>query len=153
VGTEFPIHKDILEHVYKGDEAAAKANNFGEVLYNRGIINAVYNTEAIRTAMAKYGNQAMSGERVRWGLENLDLTESRLNELGLEKFAQPLQVTCEDHEGNGPVFIQQWDGEKWGKISDWISPMRDVVRPQIENAAAAFAQENNITPRDCASEH
>jgi len=153
VGANFPVHKDILEYVYKGDEAAAKANNFGEVLYNRGIMNAVYDTEAIRTAMAKYGNKTMSGEQVRWGLENLDLTESRLNELGLEKFAQPLKVTCEDHEGNGPVFIQQWDGEKWAQISDWISPMRDVVRPQIEEAAAAFAQENNITPRDCASEN
>ena len=30
--------------------------------------------------------------------------------------------------------------------------MRDVVRPQIEKAAAEFAKENNITPRDCASE-
>jgi branched-chain amino acid transport system substrate-binding protein len=151
-GANFGVHEAILEHVYRGDEAAAKGNNFGEVLYNRGVINAVYNTEAIRTAMDKYGNGVMSGEQVRWGLEHLNLTEARLKELGLEGYAQPLKVTCEDHEGNGPVFIQQWDGQKWNKVSDWILPMRDVVRPQIEKAAADFAKENNITPRDCSTE-
>jgi branched-chain amino acid transport system substrate-binding protein len=152
VGSGYEVHKAILQHVYNGDESAAKDNNFGEVLYNRGVINAVYDTEAIRTAMGKFGNKPMTGEQVRWGLEHLDLTAQRLGELGLADFAQPLKVTCEDHEGNGPVFIQQWDGTTWNKVSDWIAPMRDVVRPQIEQAAAAYAQENNITPRDCAAE-
>lgn len=152
VGSGFGVHADILKHVYDGDEAAAKGNNFGEVLYNRGVMNAVYDTEAIRTAMGKYGNSVMSGEQVRWGLENLNLTEARLKELGLEGYTQPLKVTCEDHEGNGPVFIQQWDGKKWSKVSDWISPMREVVRAQIEKAASEYAKENNITPRDCSAE-
>jgi branched-chain amino acid transport system substrate-binding protein len=152
-GAGFPVHRDILAAVYGGDMDAAKANNFGEVLYNRGVINAVYDTEAIRTAMRRFGNQPMSGEQVRWGLENLDLTAERLNELGLEGFTKPIKVTCEDHEGNGPVFIQQWDGKQWKKVSDWITPMRDVVRPQIEEAAAAYAKENNITPRDCTAEN
>jgi hypothetical protein len=30
--------------------------------------------------------------------------------------------------------------------------MREVVRPQLEQAAADYAKENNITPRNCASE-
>ena len=34
-------------------------------------------------------------------------------------------------------------------ITDWIEPMRDVVRPMIEKAAAQYAKENSITPRDC----
>jgi branched-chain amino acid transport system substrate-binding protein len=152
VGSDFPVHAEIIKHVYNGDAKAAEGHNFGEVLYNRGVMNAVYDTEAIRTAMAKFGNQPMTGEQVRFGFEHLELTEARLKELGLEAFAQPIKVTCEDHEGNGPVFIQQWDGTKWVKISDWITPMREVVRPQIEAAAAAYAKENNITPRDCASE-
>ena len=151
-GAGFPVHEAILSQIYGGDQAAAAGNNFGEVLYNRGIMNAVYNTEAIRTAMGRFGNQAMAGEQVRWGLENLDLTTERLGELGLAGFAQPLKVTCEDHEGNGPVYIQQWNGQTWDKVSDWISPMREVVRAQIEKAAADYAKENNITPRDCAAE-
>jgi branched-chain amino acid transport system substrate-binding protein len=153
IGTDFAIHQAILKHVYNGDENAAKANNFGEVLYNRGMINAVYDIEAIRLAMAKYGNKPMSGEQVRWGFEQLQLAEARLKELGLDGFARPIKVSCEDHEGNGPVFIQQWDGKKWTKISDWITPLQEVVRPQIEQAAAEYAKANNITPRNCAAVH
>ncbi len=151
-GAIFPVHDDILAQVYDGAQTAAAGNNFGEVLYNRGIMNAVYDTEAIRTAMGRYGNQAMTGEQVRWGLENLELTTERLGELGLAGFAKPIKITCEDHEGNGPVYIQQWNGHTWDKVSDWISPMREVVRAQIEKAAAEYAKENNITPRDCAAE-
>jgi branched-chain amino acid transport system substrate-binding protein len=152
VGTDFPALTAILKQVYNGDQATAKANNIGDVLYNRGLINAVYDTEAVRTAMAKFGNKPLTGEQVRWGFEHLDLTAARLKELGLEGFARPAKVTCEDHEGNGPVFIQQWDGKQWQKITDWIAPLREVVRPQLEQAAADYAKENNITPRNCASE-
>ena len=37
-------------------------------------------------------------------------------------------------------------------VSDWITPMREIVRPMIEEAAAAYAAENDITPRDCSQE-
>ncbi len=43
-----------------------------------------------------------------------------------------MKVTCEDHNGHHEVFVQQWDGTKWGKVSDWIAPMKDKVRPLIE---------------------
>ncbi len=151
-GSNYKVHQDILKYIYNGDLEKAKANKFGEVLYNRGIINAVYTTEAIRTAMEKFGNKPLTGEQVRWGLENLNLTAEKLKKLGLEGFARPHRITCEDHEGSGPVMIQQWDGKKWNFVSDWISPMRDVVRPMIEEAAAKYAKENNITPRDCSKE-
>jgi branched-chain amino acid transport system substrate-binding protein len=99
--------------------------------------------------MARWGNKAMTGEQVRWGLENLNVTEERLAELGLAGFARQLKVSCEDHESGGSVLIQQWDGDEWKVISDWIEPMRGIVRPMIEKAAAAYAKENNITLRDC----
>jgi branched-chain amino acid transport system substrate-binding protein len=148
-GSDFPLFQDIVEYVYNGDIEDARRNHWGEILYNRAILNSVYSTEAVRTAMARWGNKAMTGEQVRWGLENLDVTEERLAELGLKGFARALQITCEDHESGGSVVIQQWDGGKWNLITDWIDPMREVVRPMIEQAAAAYAKENNITPRDC----
>lgn len=151
-GTDFKIHDDIIKVIYGGDAAEAKDNNVGEVLYNRGIVNAMFGVEAIRTAQAKFGNRPLTGEEVRWGLENLDLTEERLKELGMEGFTNPVKVSCEDHETGGPVMIQQWDGEKWNFVSDWVPPMRDVVRPLIEKAAADYAAENSITPRDCSKE-
>jgi branched-chain amino acid transport system substrate-binding protein len=148
-GSGWALHADILKTLYGGDEAKAKEKNFGEVLYNRGLVNAVYSTEAMRTAMGKFGNNPLNGEQVRWGLENLDLTAARLKELGLEDFTNPVKVTCEDHETMGPGRIQQCDGSKWVFVSDWIKPMRDVVRPLVEDAAAAYAKEKGITPRKC----
>lgn len=148
-GSDFPLFQDIVKYVYDGDVEEARRNHWGEVLYNRVILNNVYSTEAIRTAMARWGNKPMTGEQARWGLENLHVTKERLKELGLAGFANELRVTCADHESSGSVIIQQWDGEKWVLISDWIEPMRDVVRPMIEKSAAAYAKENGITPRDC----
>jgi len=148
-GAGFGVHKDLMTFVYGKGKGAGPKERVGEVLYNRGMMNAVFNSEAIRTAMAKFGNKPLTGEQVRWGLENLDLTTERLKALGLEGFTKPVKVTCVDHETNGPVMIQQWDGKNWKFVSDWIEPMKEVVRPMIEEAAAAYAKENNITPRDC----
>ncbi len=148
-GANWKVHEDILKYVYNGDEARAKDNNWGEVLYNRMLINAMFGVEAVRTAMGRYGNKAMTGEQVRWGLENLDLTAKRLKEVGMAGMTRPVKVSCADHETSGPVIFQQWDGQQWKMVSGWFKPIRDVVRPMIEKAAAAYAKENNITPRDC----
>ena len=37
-------------------------------------------------------------------------------------------------------------------ITDWITPDRELVRPMIEESAATYAKEKNITPRDCSKE-
>ena len=100
--------------------------------------------------MNKYGKgKVPTPEQVRWGFENLNLTDARLNELGLAGFTRGHPVSCADHEGNGPVLIQQWTGDRWEIITDWIEPIREVVRPMIAQAAAKFAKENNIQPRSC----
>ena len=52
-------------------------DDFGQVLYNRGLINSMLGVEAIRTAQEKFGNKPLTGEQVRWGFENLDLTAAR----------------------------------------------------------------------------
>ncbi|HET9489354.1 MAG TPA: ABC transporter substrate-binding protein [Methylomirabilota bacterium] len=151
-GANFKVHQDIFKHVYAKGKGAAKKEAVGEVLYNRTIINAMLNVEAIRTAMAKYGNKPLTGEQVRWGMENLNLTEQRLEQLGMKGLLRPLRVTCENHEGNGMAAVQQWDGKKWNIVSDWIEPMRDVVRPKLEAAAVEESKKLNYTKRDCAKE-
>ncbi|HET7095920.1 MAG TPA: ABC transporter permease, partial [Casimicrobiaceae bacterium] len=45
-----------------------------------------------------------------------------------------------------------WDGNQWKVISDWIQPDRELVRGMVEQSAAAYAKEKNITPRDCGKE-
>jgi len=153
-GANFKVHQDIFKHVYdKGKGAYGQDRaRVGEVLYNRMMINAMLNVESIRTAMGKFGNKPLTGEQIRWGFENLDLTEQRLEQLGMKGLMRPLKVTCENHEGNGLALVQQWDGKKWNVASDWIEPMREVVRPKLEAAAVEEAKKLNYTMRDCSKE-
>jgi len=151
-GTAFKVHQDIVKFVYDKGKGGGKKEEMGAPLYNRGVVNAMLSAEAIRTAMTKYGNKALTGEQVRWGFENLNLTEARLDQLGMKGFTHPIKVTCEDHEGNGPILVQQWDGTKWTLVSDWIAPMREVVRPKIEAAAIEEGKKLGYTERDCAKE-
>jgi branched-chain amino acid transport system substrate-binding protein len=151
-GTNFKVHADIVKYVYDKGKGAAKKEEMGQPLYNRGVVNAMFSAEAIRTAMTKYGNKVLTGEQVRWGFENLNLTDAALDKLGMKGFTHPVKVTCEDHEGNGPGLIQQWDGKKWNVVSDWVPPMRDVVRPKIEAAAVEEGKKLSYTMRDCSKE-
>jgi len=57
-----------------------------------------------------------------------------------------MKVTCEDHAGSHPVFIQEWDGKQWRQASGWIEPMTDLVRPMLEKAAAEYAEKNAPWP-------
>lgn len=150
-GGDFPVHDAIRAHVYARGLGSTTEDRVGEVLYNRGMLAAMFQAEAIRNAILIHGTTEISGRHVRDGLEAIDLDEARLAELGMPDFTHPVTITCADHEGNGPVIIQQWDAHArvWNVVSDWIEPMRDVVRPMIEDDAAAYAAENDITPRDC----
>ncbi len=151
-GHNFKVHQDILKLVYDKGKGAGKKEAVGEVLYNRMVINAMLDTEAMRTAMGKFGNKALTAEEVRWGMENLNLTDQRLEQLGMKGLLRPLRVSCENHEGNGMAAVQQWDGKQWKIVSDWIEPMREVVRPKLEEAAVAEAGKLGYTKRDCAKE-
>ena len=151
-GTNFKVHADVVKHVYDKGKGAGKKEEMGSPLYNRGIVNAMFSAEAIRTAMKGAKGQVPTPEHMRWGFENLNLTEKRLEEIGMKGFTHPIKVTCEDHEGNGPVLIEQWDGKKWNIVSDWIQPMKDVVRPKIEAAAVDEAKKLQYTQRDCSKE-
>ena len=150
-GDSFPAHDDIKKHVYDTGKALGERDRIGEVLYNRGLINAVYVTESIRNAMKIHNTKEVTPAMVRDGMEALDLTEARFTELGLPGFTIPVKVTCENHAGPRKVAIQRWDAsaKKWSMITDFYDTMNDIVDPLIEEDSAAYAAENNITPRDC----
>ncbi|MBI4609527.1 MAG: ABC transporter permease, partial [Candidatus Rokubacteria bacterium] len=82
-------------------------------------------------------------------LENLNITAARIKELGAEGLLPPFKTSCLDHEGGVGVLMQQWDGQKWVRISNWIEPYKDFVRAEVEKSAAAYAKEKAITPRVC----
>ena len=146
--------KEIQKHVYaKGQGEMEDKSRVGSIYYNRGVVFAILTAEAVRKAQTKYGKgQPMTGEQVRWGLENLVIDDARLKQLGAVGFMQSLKMSCMDHEGGGQVKFQQWDGKQWKVITDWISSDQKLVRPMIEASAAQYAKEKGITPRDCSKE-
>jgi branched-chain amino acid transport system substrate-binding protein len=149
-GANFPVVQEIKKYVYaKGKGEMEDQTRIGSIYYNRGVVHGIITVEAIRTAQAKFGKKPLTGEQVRWGIENLNITEARLKELGATGFMQPLRVSCADHEGGGAVKFLQWDGVQWKVISDWIQPDKQLVRGMIEESAAKYAKEKGITPRDC----
>ena len=148
---KFAVHADLEKNVVSKGKAAAK-EDFAQVLYNRGLINSMIGTEAIRTAMKKYGNKPMTGEQVRWGFENLNLTAARIKELGFEGMLQPLRFSCEDHQGADVARMQQWDGKAWKTISDYYKADDSILAPLVKENAAKYATEKKITARDCSKE-
>jgi branched-chain amino acid transport system substrate-binding protein len=147
VGANFPAIQDIQKHVVDKGFSKAPKDKVGELLYNRGIYNSLLIAEGIATAQKLTGKKAVTGEDVRRGMENIKLDPARLKELGLEGFTDQLVLSCADHNGHRPAFMQEWDGTKWVKISDPIEPMTDRVRGQLEAAAKDYAEKNAGWPK------
>ena len=126
-GTNFPIIKDIEKHVVDKGKSLFPKEKVGETFYNRGVLNSIIIAEAIRHAQKVSGKKEIDGTDLRRGLETLEISAARLKEIGAEGFASPMKVTCEDHNGHNGAFVTQWDGTKWNKISDWITPIKEMT--------------------------
>jgi branched-chain amino acid transport system substrate-binding protein len=148
---KFAVHADLEKFVVSTGKSMAK-DDFAQVLYNRGLINSMLGVEAIRTAQAKYGNNPMTGEQVRWGFEHLDLTADRIKVLGFEGMLKPIKFTCADHQGADQARLEQWDGKAWKIISDFYTADEKLLAPMVKETAEKYAKEKNITPRDCANQ-
>ena len=151
-GSVYKVHQDLFKHLYDKGKGLAKREDVGEVLYNRGMLNAMLTVEAILTGQKRYGNKPLTGEQVRWGLENLKLDAARIKEIGFEGLVNPLNLSCNDHEGVQQARIFQWDGKQWVFQTEWLQADMKVVRPMYAEAAKKYAAEKKITPRDCNKE-
>jgi branched-chain amino acid transport system substrate-binding protein len=148
VGTDFPAIQDIMKYVVdKGKSQVTSKDKVGENFYNRGIMNAALIAEAIHTAQRLTGKKQVTGEDVRRGLENLNITEARWKELGLPDFAGPIKTTCEDHNGHDGIALVVWDGKKWEKQPSLIQPIKDKVLPLIKSAAEEYVKANTGWPK------
>lgn len=149
-GTDYPALKDIEKLVHDAGNGTGPREEVGQVLYNRGVMNAAIIVEAIRTAQEIHGEKPLTGEQIRDGFEKLNIDGARLEEMGLTGFMESIKISCADHEGTGRAYVQQWDGNQWKEVSDWIEPNRSgFLRPMIEEAAAKYAEEKGIEPRSC----
>jgi branched-chain amino acid transport system substrate-binding protein len=152
VGSGFGVYDDLKKHVVDSGKTAGDGSNLGTVLYNRGMYAAMLASEAARTAQEIHGTADITPAMMRDGMEALNLTEARMTELGLANFGPEVSVNCANHGGPGLGAIQQWDAaaKTWSLITEFTGADRDVVDALIAEDSAAFAAENNITPRDCA---
>lgn len=146
------VHGEILKLVHDAGQGTGNKTEVGTVLYNRGMVNAMLLVEAVRAAQGKFGKKALTGEQVRWGLENLNIDATRIKALGMEGMIQPISTSCGDHEGAQKARIHTWDGNKWGFSSDWYEADNRVLRPMIDAAAKKYAAEKKVAIRDCSKD-
>ncbi len=147
-GTQYPVLQDIIKTVYDAGKGNLQdKKRIGSVYHNLGVLNGILNVEAIRIAQAKFGKRTLTGDEVRWGLENLKIDEARAAALGAKGLFHSINVTWDNHEGDGLVTFQQWDGSKWNVVSNWIAPDWKLLRPIIEQSSQAYAKEKNVKVR------
>ena len=150
-----PIVKEILEKLHAKGQGTGPKEEVGETLYLRGVVSAAMGIEGIRAAQERFGKgKVMTGEQVRWGLENLNLTQAKLDALGFKGILRPISTSCADHVGAGAARIHTWDGTKWEFTSDWIEADQQIIKALVRTTAQRYAQEKKLEPRspaDCQS--
>ena len=143
-----PVFDEIQEHVIDAGLGAGDGSNLGSVLYTRGMYAAMLAAEAVAKAQEIHGVTDITAEQMRDGMEALEITAARMEELGAPGIGPEFSVSCEDHGGSGEGIVQQWDAEagEWEVLTDFIAPDEEVIAPLVEEDAAAFAAENGIEP-------
>jgi branched-chain amino acid transport system substrate-binding protein len=149
------VVKDILALVHGKGQGTGPKEEVGQVLYMRGMISAMLGVEGVKRAQERYGKgKVMTGEQVRWGLENLALDQKKLDGLGFAGVMRPVSTSCADHMGSAWARVHTWDGSKWVFSSDWYQADEAILKPMVKAAADKYAAEKKIerrTPADCQS--
>jgi branched-chain amino acid transport system substrate-binding protein len=146
------VQEQVLKLVHDKGQGTGPKDEVGEVLYNRGLVSAALSVEAVRKAQERYGKKPLTGEQVRWGLENLYLDDATIKKLGFAGIMQPMQTTCKDHEGARKARIHTWDGTKWVLSPEWIEADETIIKPLVTTTAKRYAAEKKIEIRDCAKD-
>jgi branched-chain amino acid transport system substrate-binding protein len=147
------VHEDVLKFVHDKGNGTGPREEVGTVLYTRGVVISMLTVEAVRRAQEHFGKgKPMTGEQVRWGLENLALDQKKLDALGFAGVLRPVSTSCNDHLGASFARIETWDGAKWAISSDWYEADQRIIEPMAKHSADAYAAEKKIAPRspeDC----
>jgi len=146
---------DIKSVVHGKKQGTGPVEEVGTTLYNRGMVSAALAVEGVRRAQERFGKgKVMTGEQIRWGLENLALDQKALDKLGLGTVMKPISTSCVDHEGSRSARMHTWDGKKWVYSSDWIEADDTIIKPLVKQFADKYAAEKKLTRRtaaDCQS--
>ena len=154
-GQQPKVIQEILKYVHAKGQGTGPKDEVGQVLYTRGVIIQMLSIEAVRRAQERFGKgKVMTGEQVRWGLENLALDQKKLDALGFSGVMRPLSTSCADHMGSTAARIQTWDGKKWNISSNFIEADEQILKPMIKAGADKYLADKKMTrrtPADCQS--
>ena len=143
------VIKETLAKVHDKGQGTGPKPEVGDVLYMRGMMSAMLAVEGVRAAQERFGKgKVMTGEQVRYGLENLNLTQAKLDALGFKGVMRPISTSCQDHMGAAWARIHTWDGAKFNWSSDWYQADEQIIKPMVKAAADKYAAEKKLTRRD-----
>ncbi|KRC00850.1 ABC transporter permease [Hydrogenophaga sp. Root209] len=152
---EAKVSQEMLTKLYAANKGTGPKEQVGNVLYMRGAIAAMLSVEGVRAAQERFGKgKVMTGEQARWGYENLNLTQAKLDALGFKDVMRPISTSCQDHMGTSWARVHTWDGKKWNFSSDWYESDQQIIKPMAKAAADKFAATKGLTRRagaDCQS--
>ncbi|WOI55422.1 ABC transporter substrate-binding protein [Palleronia sp. LCG004] len=149
VGDDFELYDALEEYVWSQGLGAGGGEYAGSVIYNRGIYAAMIAVEAARKAQEIHGVSAIDAAQMRDGLEQLEMTEEKMAELGLAGFGPTFSASCRNHGGSGRVAINQWNAgdQTWSVLTDYIQSDQELIARLVEEDSTAYAQENGIPPQ------
>jgi branched-chain amino acid transport system substrate-binding protein len=149
------IVKTLLTQIHGKGQGTGPKEEVGQVLYLRGVMSAMIGIEGIRSAQERFGKgKVVTGEQVRWGLENLNLTQAKLDALGFKGVMRPISTSCMDHMGAAWTRVHTWNGKAWEFTSDWMQADEQILKPLVKATADKYAAEKKLTRRtgaDCQS--
>jgi branched-chain amino acid transport system substrate-binding protein len=149
-GTQPKVIQDIMKYVHDKGQGTGPKDEVGQVLYTRGVIIQMLSIEAVRRAQERFGKgKVMTGEQVRWGMENLALDQKRLDALGFSGVMRPVSTSCSDHMGSTAARVQTWNGSKWEFSSDFIQADEQILKPMIKAGADKYLADKKMTRPYC----
>ena len=149
------VVKEILAKVHDKGQGTGPKDEVGQVLYMRGVVGAMLAVEGARTAQERFAKgKPVTPEQARWGYENLNLTQAKLDALGFKGVMRPVSTSCADHMGSAWARVHTWDGSKFTWSSDWLQADDQIIRPMVRASAEKYIGEKKIArrePVDCQS--
>jgi hypothetical protein len=88
----------------------------------------------------------MTGEQARWGYENLNLDQKKLDALGFAGVMRPVSTSCADHMGSNWARVHTWDGKPSGTSAPTgCRPTSRSSSPWSRHRRAKYAAEKKLT--------
>jgi branched-chain amino acid transport system substrate-binding protein len=123
-GDDFAVRQQIKD-MYKKEGKAPPKEMDNTVIYNRGLLQAAVQVQAIKNALKISGGEKPTGPQIKEGLE-------QIHDFTLGGLVPPLQITPTDHEGGGWVQVFQVHDGKFVKETDWFRAYREVVENTVK---------------------